>query len=126
VLVLGALGLATAVQRWWATDLKPWLAADSAHGWLVGTGVLCILAVMALYGVEKEADALRLNGVKIEEHYVYQARWWENDNRLTVDVRFGFFNNSALQTSARVHQVQLQRKRYQLWMSPPYDFYKGY
>jgi hypothetical protein len=80
------------------------------------------LALAALYGMERDADVSRLNGVKIEDYFVYPARWWEKEKRLTVDVRLVFVNNSTLQTGVRVQRVLLQRRKKRFWTSLPFDF----
>lgn len=124
VLGLGPIGILAAAQQGWTTYILPWFKADPAHLWLTGVSILCVLALAALYGWEREADALRLNGVKIEDHFVYLARWWEKENRVTVDLRIAFINNSDLQTLVILKKARLQRKYSWRWRTEPYDFTK--
>lgn len=57
--ILGGAGFAAFIQQRWGASLFAWFHADSAHQWLVGVTLLCVLILLALYGAEKDIDVLK-------------------------------------------------------------------
>lgn len=120
VLAATALGLLTVGDLWWGSHISPWIFSDLAHGWLVVVGTLCLLAILALYGVEKERDVSRANGVKFEDYFVQNSLWWTINNVLRVEVRLSLVNNSTVPTGVRARQVLIQHNYKWLPLEPSF------
>jgi hypothetical protein len=117
-MLLAALSLfgAGAVGQNWPA-IKPWLTAEWTHWGFVGFGVLSLCSVLALYGMEKEADALRIVRVGIVDAKTeLRPILHFNDNQdehdiFIYEVELSFRNDTDRSFRAFFPVLELFRKR---------------
>ncbi len=113
-ILLGS-GLISGLVFGWGAVLRWLIDDDWSHLTLVGAAALCLLALLALYGTEKESDLrefVQLSGIKATAEFRPLLHFNDGTryNILIVDVEVRFRNDSERVTRAFFPQVEILYK----------------